>query len=339
MIFEPIEIKGHRLANRITLAPLASSSSESDGGPSEKSLEIYRRFASSCAAMAVVEHHAVQLNGLIRPTQFRSDSDEVAAKHAPVAKILKDAGMTALVQINHGGANIADPSVLDIEDYKNLSPSGVPVGQCWNNEKRKPNILTKSEIGRIVESFVEAAVRMVKTAGYDGIQIHACHGYLLGQFLSPLTNRRDDSYGGSDSKRARLLFEIVDAVRSTLPDTILAVRLGAADYLPGEPMRGLSLDETVPAAKELASLGTDIIGISGNLCGFGINRTDEGYFAPYALRIKEAVGDSCLVECTGGIKTASAAVRLLENGCCDLIGVGRLVMKDAGFGEKWRSEL
>lgn len=336
MIFEPIDLKNNILNNRIVAAPLASSSSKEDGTPSEKSLEIYERFASSGVALIVIEHHAVNLCGRTRPAQFLANSEDVAKQHLQMTEILKRDNAICMVQVNHAGAKIADPAVFDMEGYRSLSPSGVSVGNHWDKLGCKPEVMTRSEIKKTAEDFISAAVRMVKTAGYDGIQIHASHGFLLGQFLSPLTNRRDDEYGGTDAKRARLLYEITDGIRQSLKDIPLSVRLGVADYLPGENPNGLSIGDTVPVARELVNLGVDMIGITGNLCGFGAERKDSAYFAPYAERIKGSVGSSALVECTGGIKDLNTADKLLRDGVCDLVGVGRLMLKDPGFVTGWK---
>lgn len=339
MLFDQFELRGRVLRNRVVSAPLASKSAAPDGGPSDRSLEIYGRFSASGVGLLVAEHHSVCKNGSVRPQQFSAATDEAAERNAKMAAAIKNNGAVALAQINHGGANIADPALFDDREYRAVSPSGVPVGSCWQALRQKPEILSAAEIRQIIEDFAAAAVRMVKIAGYDGVQIHASHGYLLGQFLSPLTNRRGDEWGGSDAKRARLLYEVTDAVRQSLPEAIVSVRLGIADYLPGEPRKGLSLEETVPVAKELAALGADSIHVTGNLCGFGAARTDEAYFAPCAARIREAVAGTAAVECTGGVRRAAVAEKLLADGVCDLIGVGRLMLSDSDFLSKWKEEL
>ena len=184
-----------------------------------------------------------------------------------------------------------------MEGYRPISPSGIPVGDQWEKSGRRPETMTRSEIRRTVEDFVSAAVRMVRVGGYDGVQIHASHGYLIGQFLSPLTNRRDDEYGGTDRKRARLLYEITDAVRQSLKDVPISVRLGAADFIPGDKPLGLSLDETVPVARELVSLGVDMIGISATL---RLDLTDRQRLLCTLCGEDKGIGrNSVLVECTG----------------------------------------
>ena len=284
----------------------------------------------------IVEHHAVTVSGRTRPAQFLADDRRDRKETLRDLVDPKKQQRTLSCPDQPRRAKIADPGVFDMEGYRPISPSGIPVGDQWEKSGRRPETMTRSEIRRTVEDFVSAAVRMVRVGGYDGVQIHASHGYLIGQFLSPLTNRRDDEYGGTDRKRARLLYEITDAVRQSLKDVPISVRLGAADFIPGDKPLGLSLDETVPVARELVSLGVDMIGISGNLCGYGLDRTDSAYFAPYAERIKASVGTSVLVECTGGIRDAVTADRMLRDGVCDLVGVGRLMLRDQGFLAGWK---
>ena len=131
-----------------------------------------------------------------------------------------------------------------------------------------------------------AASRRALKAGYRGVQVHCCHGYLLGQFLSPLTNLRRDGYGGSIKNRARFLLEVVEAVRPALGNEgILSVRLGLSDSLPKDPPEGLSLEDGLWVARELGKMGIDHLDISGNLCGY--DAPGEGYFGDWARAAKE----------------------------------------------------
>lgn len=336
MLFDIFEIREKRLQNRLCAAPLASLSGSADGLPTERSLEVYGKIAASGVALVNVEHHAVNSTGRVRPEQFLADSDEAAAAHAKIAGLIKNGGKISVAQISHGGANISSDGIFGLEGFRCLSPSGVRVGTVWEKLSAEPEKLSLPEIKKIVEDFAAAAERLVRMAGYDGVMIHAAHGYLAGQFLSPLTNLRDDAYGGTGYRRARFLYEITDAVRRTLPDAVVSVRLGAADTLPDEKPHGLAVEDTVPVARELAALGVDLISVSGNLCGYGMDRTNGSYFAPYAAAIREAVGGKVPVECTGGIRGIKSAEKLLGDGCCDLIGVGRPLVADAGFLDKWR---
>lgn len=324
---------------RIAVAPMATSTANSDGTPTEKTAQIYRERAACGAGLVIVEHNAVALSGAVRPSQLRADTKDAAKAQRALSEIFESAGVPAIVQINHCGGQPSEASVFEMEGYRSISPSGVKIGEAWNQTEAECHVMSASEIKETVEQFVNAAVRMVDAAGYEGIQIHACHGYLLGQFLSPRTNMRDDAYGGTPYKRAKLLYEITDSIRQSIPGAVLSVRLAASDTLPDEPKNGLSLDETVPIARELANLGVDLICVSGNLCGYGGWRKDEAYFAPYAQAIREAAGRSVPVICTGGIRSAATAEKLLREGVCDIVGVGRPLSRATPFIPNWKEEL
>ena len=331
MLREPFEMRGYPLANRLVSAPIASRSCELDGAPSVKTLDIYRGLADSGVGMVVAEHHAVHPWGRNRVAQLRLDSDQAAHSLIPLTQLFAERKLPVLAQINFAGNNIADESLLTQDDFRLLSASSID--KFGTDGTRRPQELTSSEIEMIVECFVQAAVRAVTISGYTGVQIHACHGYLLGQFLSPLTNHREDAWGGSAKKRARLLLTVFDAVRSSLSSkALVTVRLGVADYMPDEPLRGLSVDEALPVARELAAMGVDGLFISGNHCGFGGNREgDFAFFAPYARIIREGVRGATPVECTGGIRSARTANDLLRDGVCDLVGVGRPLIKNPNY--------
>lgn len=338
-LFEPFEIRGVRLANRVVAAPLATRSFTRDAVPTDKTISIYRNYAASGTGIAVIEHHAVHPWGRNRAEQPRLYSDEHAAALKPIVGLFKESGIPVIAQINFAGSMTADASLLGEGDFEYLSPSGIKTPR--DSIERQPRALGQKELGEIVEAFAEAAIRAVTISGYDGVQIHAAHGYLLGQFMSPLTNHREDAYGGSEKKRARLLYEVTDAVRASLsakkPGALLSVRLGAADHMPDEPRRGLTVDETAPVARELAGLGVHWIGLSGNHCGFGEKRTDDfAYFAPYAAVVKDALRGAIPIDCAGGIRSAKTANELLNAGACDLIGIGRPFWSDPAFLEAWK---
>lgn len=333
--FDPFEIRGTALANRIVAAPLATRSFTREGQPTEKTTTMYRNYAASGAGLVVVEHHAVHPWGRNRHEQPRLYSDEDAAALKPITDLFKASGIPVVAQINFAGSMAADETLPEEDDFEYLSPSGIKTPR--DSLAAKPRTLERGQIEEIVEAFAQAAIRAVKIAGYDGVQIHAAHGYLLGQFLSPLTNHRDDAYGGSAKKRARLLFEVTDAVRSSVPDVLLSVRLGVADHMPDEPLKGLSVDDTAPVARELAELGADWIGLSGNHCGFGEKLTaDFPYFAPYARIVHDALRGAIPLDCAGGIRSAKTANEMLGGGICDLACIGRPFWSDPKFIEAWK---
>ena len=219
----------------------------------------------------------------------------------------------AFVQLNHAGSNGIDESV-------SASSVNIPIKKLF----KKPRELSVQEILAIEEAFAAAAVRAVE-AGYDGVEIHCAHGYLLNQFYSPMTNKRTDEYGGSLENRLRFTVETVTAVRQAVGgDVPVAVRLGGADYLPG----GSREEDAVQAAILLETAGVDRLDISGGMCFFmRPGHIEPGFFSSMTEKIKAEVSVPVLL--TGGIKKAEDAERLLEEGKADLIGVGRALLKDA----------
>jgi 2,4-dienoyl-CoA reductase-like NADH-dependent reductase (Old Yellow Enzyme family) len=189
--------------------------------------------------------------------------------------------------------------------------------------------LTKLEIGGIVSDFANAA-RRVKEAGFDGVEIHSAHGFLLHQFFSPLTNRRTDDYGGSVENRVRIHLEIIAAVKEATGDNFpILVRLGASDYQEG----GVTIRESEAAALIFEKSGVSILDISGGFNYFTVpGDNSPGYFSPLTRAIKQKIGIPVIL--TGGITCAQDAERLLGEDAADLIGVGRAVLNDSGWAEK-----
>jgi 2,4-dienoyl-CoA reductase-like NADH-dependent reductase (Old Yellow Enzyme family) len=225
------------------------------------------------------------------------------------------------MQISHAGSS-TDEGITGVK----------PVGPSAIANPRKGNVpreLTKKEIMNIINEFKDAAFR-VKKAGFDGVEIHAAHGYLLNQFLSPLTNKRTDEYGGNIYNRIRIHLQVIEAVKSIVGNEFpLLLRLGASDYAEG----GTTIEDSKIASMEFEKAGVSILDISGGLCGYSVDgRIGQGYFYPLTEAIKEVV--SIPVILTGGITEAKAAEKLLEDGKTDLIGVGRAILKDSKWAEK-----
>ena len=325
-LWAPLELRGLVLSNRVVVAPMASGSADEDGVPTEKGLEMYRKFAASGAGLVTLEHHAVRKDGYVRRGQYSLHAEELVEKHLPLGKIFQNAGVPGLVQINHAGSAVKDPELL--RDFTPFAPSAIP--HPGNAEGMVPREMTREECEEMREAFVRAARRGIQ-AGYAGVEVHACHGFLLGQFLSPLTNIRKDEFGGDIAGRSRLLRDIVAALREELGEALLSVRLAVADELSEKP-RGLTFEDVLWTGKELASLGVDLISVSGNFCGFDAPRSAP--WAPYAAAIQQRVGNVPVL-CTGNIRSFEEAESLLERGCCTLIGVGRPFVKNPNFLATW----
>ncbi|MDD2517553.1 MAG: NADH:flavin oxidoreductase [Thermovirgaceae bacterium] len=331
LLFEPLEIRGIRIKNRIAAPPMASLSSTKTGLPTADTLDNYIPLSESGAGIAIIEHHAVHAEGRTRLRQLLLDRDEVIPYQEDLAGLFSGKGVPALAQISHAGSFIVDEDILE-NGWLPKAPS--PIRHPLSNLFLMPVKMSESDISQIPGLFSEAARRALR-AGYSGVEIHAAHGYLLGQFLSPMTNRRSDAYGGPVKNRARLLFEVYEAVRYTLGDEpVVAVRLGMADTLPEAEPSGQTVDDARWVASEFSSMKLDLLDLSGNMCGY--NGEGEAWFAPYCRTVKDAAGKVPTI-CTGGIKKAETALGLLERRECDLVGVGRALKSDPDLIRKWKA--
>ncbi|MDF2591616.1 MAG: NADH:flavin oxidoreductase [Clostridia bacterium] len=245
-------VKGFTFNNRYVCAPFDISKATDDGLITEELLSIYKSRRGS--SLIVVEQAAISPAGQYREKLIFVDRNECIEGLSRLAAVIHDNNQVAVLQINHAGS-AADASITKMEA---VAPSAVihPVfGRAM------PKAMTKDEIHKLREDFAEAALR-TKKAGFDGVEIHNCHGFLLSQFLSPITNLRTDEYGGNLENRCRLLMEIATAVRAAIGDEqLLLVRLGLDDLLPG----GLTLEEGCFVAEKLEMVGIDILDISTGL--------------------------------------------------------------------------
>lgn len=337
MLRDKIKIKNLELKNRILAAPIVSNSGDINGIPTEKTFEIYEKYAQSGVGMVIMEQQAVHPWGRNKISQFRLYDDNAALTLEPLTKIFRKRNIPVVAQLNFAGARASGKELLNERDFRFFSPSGIipPFGTI--KEESEP--LQLNEIKEIIDSFGDGTQRAIKLAKYSGgVQIYACHGYLIGQFLSPITNQRTDKYGGELKNRARILFEIVESAKNKVGDFPLSVRLGIADYMPWETPFGLTLNESLWITEELAKMGIDWLGISGNHCsyGIGVDDKDTGYFSFYSKAIKEKIKKyGVFVDCTGGIRTAKKAETMLKDGVCDLIGIGRPLMTNKNFLSEW----
>lgn len=305
--------------NRLIYPPITIAKASPDGLVTEDSLAYYQeKMRGGSFSLAIVEHCYVLQEGKASNGQVSAAKDTAISGLAKLARIIKGAGTKAVIQINHAGS--CTSSEVTGMELKGASPVQNP------RQGGTPREMTKEDLAQVVSAFA-AAARRGKEAGYDGVEIHSAHSYLLNQFYSPLTNQRKDEYGGTLENRLRLHLEIIQAVRKEVGrDYPLFLRLGACDHLPG----GNTVKEAVEAAKILEQAGIDILDISGGMCGYvNPERDGAGYFGEESKAICSAV--SIPVITTGGITQPEEAEELLKQGAGDLIGVGRTVMKDSGW--------
>ena len=326
-MLEPLQAGTLNLKNRLVMPPMATVKAGSDGKVSDSLLDYYQeKSRGGYLGLIIIEHSYIQASGKAHENQLAADDDEVIPGLRRLAEVIHGNGVKTVMQISHAGS-AASREVI----------GGTPVGPSAVANPRRgdlPRELTVMEINQLIDDF-QTAARRVQSAGFDGVEIHSAHGYLLNQFLSPLTNQRHDEYGGDIFSRIRLHLQVIDAVRRAVgPDFPILLRLGAADYLPG----GTTIEDSRIAAREFARAGVQIIDVSGGFCGYVVpGLTGQGFFAPLAEAIKEAV--SIPVILTGGITEANAAEKLLAEGKADLIGVGRAIMQDSDWPRRALSSL
>jgi 2,4-dienoyl-CoA reductase-like NADH-dependent reductase (Old Yellow Enzyme family) len=320
LLFSPTKIGCLNLINRfIRSATHDYLADDRTGMITEKQIELYRRLALGQIGLIITGHAYVHLSGKASPRQIAADDDSKIKGLSALVKAVHDSGSGSLIflQLAHAGRQTR-PSLCH---QTPLAPSAVydPVSRVM------PRELSSKEIFQVIDWFIQAAAR-ARNAGFDGLQIHAAHGYLLSSFISPHTNRRKDLWGGSWEKRARILREIVRGIKKTCGSNFpVMVKMNAIDFLAD----GITLDEAKRIALTLENSGIEAIEISGgmNEAGRGSvwpglrSEEQEGYFVPYASAIKQDL--KIPVSGLGGIRSISVAERLLSTGQVDLISMSR----------------
>ncbi len=319
-ISDPLEVKGYTFRNRIVMPPMASELATFEGEATDELVNHYKS-RSYCTGLIVVEHSYVSVEGKLSPRQLGIHMDTLINSLSKVSSVIKGNGCLAVIQLNHAGGK-ANPSVTGT---KPLAPSPVPVPGGYVT----PSALVEKEIETVIDSFVKAASRAFK-AGFDGVEIHGAHGFLLNQFLSPLTNKRRDSYGGTLENRMKFPLRVVREVRKLTGSKLLLYRLGADDLMP----KGFTIDEAKKLSIKLVEEGVDIIDVSGGLAG---SRPPElqgkqGYFVPLAEKIKKVT--EAPVIGVGGIKDPYYADKIVREERVDLVAVGRAMLQNPNWACK-----
>ncbi len=321
-LLKPLKADNLELANRLVMPPMATEKSRAGGKVSRELIDYYdEKSRGGYIALIIIEHSFVRPDGKASEGQLSVADDGVVDGLKSLAGTIQRNGSKAVMQINHAGSGTTEEVA-----------GSVPVGPSAVSNPRKettPRELSVEDINDIIEAF-QAAARRTREAGFDGVEIHSAHGYLLNQFFSPLTNKRKDKYGGGVLNRIRIHLQIIEAVKKAAGDDFpVLLRLGASDFMPG----GTTIEDSVIAAKEFEKAGVNILDISGGFSGYTVpGLTGQGFFSPLSEAIKEAV--SIPVILTGGITRAKAAERLLKENKADLIGVGRAILKDSDWAKQ-----
>lgn len=324
---DPLSINNLKLKNRIVMPPMANDFSGPEGEVTERHLEHYRLRAQAGVALMIVEHSYIVPEGKMTARQLGIHNDGLISGLTRLAETIREAGAKSAIQLTHAGANTTE----DICHCQPVGPSDVPVP----SRGVRPRALEPVELPALIQAYRDAA-RRAKTAGFDAIEIHGAHGFLLCQFVSPFTNRRTDEYGDSTEGRLRFPLQVIADVRDEVgPKFPLLYRFGASDFMEG----GITIEEAQRIAPLLVEAGIDAIDVSGGLCGSRPQEFEgvQGYFVPLAQSIKSVV--DVPVVAVGGITETGFANAVISEGKADLVAVGRALLKNPLWAQEALSQL
>lgn len=330
-MYDPIEIGKITISNRFMRSATWEGMCEEDGKPTQRLSALYRELVEGGVGLIVTGYTYIHPRGKQMIGTLGAWSDDLVPSLAEVAGTVHKAGGKVFSQLMHAGAQTSQRATGDAP----LGPSPVP-SPFYSGIPEK---MSPEQIRSTVTDFAGAAGR-IKAAGFDGVQLHGAHGYLINQFLSPMTNRRDDDYGGSARNRFRFLEEIVSGIRNEVGDEFpLTIKLSGSDNLEG----GIRIDDAVETASRLEQLGIDAIEVSAGTSGSGdgvpvrkkINKIDqEAYNADYSIRIKEKVNVPVIL--VGGLRSFSLMERLLAEGYADMFALSRPLIREPDLVNAWR---
>lgn len=334
-LFDPLALpNGSTIPNRIAKAAMEENMADADHAPSEHLIRLYQAWADGGAGLLISGNVMVDSRAMTGPGGVVLDDDAQLARFERWARVGRARGAQFWLQINHPGrqmqANLGQPT---------WAPSAVAL-ELGNLSKRfaTPLAMTEPMIAEVIQRFAHTA-QLAERAGFNGVQIHAAHGYLLSQFLSPLSNQRNDEWGGTLGKRARLLLEIVKAVRAVVsPSFAVAVKLNSADFQRG----GFSAEDAQQMVRLLDGLGVDLVELSGGSyeapamqgqARDGRTLAREAYFLEFAREIRAVASMPIMV--TGGIRRAPVAQQVLDSGI-EMVGIGTALAIDPNLPRDWQ---
>lgn len=329
MLFHPLAIRDVTFRNRVCVSPMCQYSSH-DGFANDWHLVHLGSRAVGGAGAVIMEATAVDPRGRISPHDQGIWKDAHVEFLTRIAAFLKEQGAVAGIQLAHAGRKASTARPWEGGKYIAETAGGwlpvAPSPVAFHAEDPAPHELTKEEIRCLIEAFA-AATRRALHAGFNLVEIHGAHGYLIHEFLSPLSNRRADEYGGSFENRIRFALEVTEAVRAAWPESLpLWLRISATDWAEG----GWNLDESVELAKRVRSLGVDLIDCSsGGLTPQQKIELGPGYQVPFAARIRREAGIA--TGAVGMITQPEQAEKILAEGDADVVLLAREFLRDPYF--------
>ena len=327
---KPLSLRsGITLANRLAKAATSEHLADSRGAPTNQLITAYAALAHSGVGLLISGNVMVDGAALEAPRNVVIEDDRHRAQLCRWAAVTEGTDAKFILQLSHPGRQTMRGNVLPGRRQDVVGPSEVPLAVGGSRLFRAPRALSDAEITAIIDRFARAA-RIAANAGFDGVQIHAAHGYLFNQFLSPLVNQRTDRWGGSLENRMRLLVETVREIRATTPSQFLiAVKLNSADFQRG----GFDADDSLTVAHALEKEGIDLLEISGGTYESTAmvtgtpqresTRAREAYFLEFAERFSEEL--SVPVMLTGGFRTRQGMNDALDSGAVDIVGLARAI--------------
>jgi 2,4-dienoyl-CoA reductase (NADPH2) len=334
--FTPLTLpNGTQIPNRLAKAAMEENLADADHAPSDRLIRLYGAWAEGGVGLVITGNVMVDRRAMTGPGGVVLESAQHQERFSRWAQAARAGGAQVWMQINHPGRQM--PAALGQDT---IAPSAVAMDLGnFSRQFTPPREMTDADIAQVKARFVQAAV-LAEQAGFTGVQIHAAHGYLFSQFLSPLTNKRQDRWGGPLENRARILTDVVKEVRAAVgPDFAVAVKLNSADFQRG----GFTPDDAKQVVSLLNPLGVDLIELSGGSyeapamhgqARDGRTLAREAYFLEFAKDIAAVARMPIMV--TGGIRRLPVAEQVLSSGI-DMVGIGTAIALNPGLPREWKS--
>lgn len=331
MIFSEFQIGGLKLANRLARSATAERGADEQGRVTDELLAMKKTLAEGGAGSITTGHAFVHPNGRANFAMTGIHCDDMIPGLAKLAKTIHlNSDAKIFAQINHAGRVTSEALIGTIP----AGPSAVPV----RLSKERVREFSADEIEELVEIYVSAALR-AQEAGFDGVQLHCAHGYLISQFLSGYTNRREDKWGGSSENRRRFLMTVIDEIQARAPGLPMTVKINCEDFVAD----GVNIEEFTETCRQLQGKRISAIEVSGGIPESGSKAVSkgvkpgkkEGYFIRGARVLKEA-GISVPVIAVGGFRSKSFVQDVLDQGFADIIALSRPLITEPGLPNKWK---